>query len=150
SSDLLMRDGQRTVLSMQNSYTGPTEDFAMVVPVPEVLHEEDVRTLPPEIFRKVDRLSAPRLVEYWEEDPCRPQYDYESAMAVPTSAAVEDTPSPPDSAYQVQVEARFSVAEYDVVILSAGDSNGLERWLQDQGYNIPAGASRVLRPYVEN
>ena len=36
---VLMRDGQRTVLSMQNSYSGPMEDFAMVVPLPELLHE---------------------------------------------------------------------------------------------------------------
>jgi hypothetical protein len=145
---VLMRDGQRTVLSMQNSYSGPMEDFAMVVPVPEVLHEEDVRTLPPEIFRKVDQLSAPRLVEYWEEDPCHPQYTYEMS-AVPTSAA-PDGMVEEEAGYQVRVEARFSVAEYDVVILSAGDSNGLERWLQDEGYNIPSGAARVLRPYVEN
>ena len=33
----LMRDGTRTVLSMQNDYKGPPEGFAMVVPVPVVL-----------------------------------------------------------------------------------------------------------------
>ena len=30
----LMRKGQRTVISMSNTYQGPLEDFAMVVPVP--------------------------------------------------------------------------------------------------------------------
>ena len=44
---VLMRDGTRTVLSMQNDYKGPLEDFAMVVPVPVVLHEGDVKTLNP-------------------------------------------------------------------------------------------------------
>ena len=34
---VLMREGTRTVLSMQNNYQGPPEDFAMVVPVPIVL-----------------------------------------------------------------------------------------------------------------
>jgi hypothetical protein len=34
---VLMRDGTRTVLSMQNNYQGPPQDFAMVVPVPVVL-----------------------------------------------------------------------------------------------------------------
>ena len=43
---VLMRDGQRTVLSMQNNYQGPPTDFAMVVPVPIVLQEENVKTLP--------------------------------------------------------------------------------------------------------
>ena len=34
---VMMRDGQRTVLAMQNNYQGPPENFAMVVPVPVVL-----------------------------------------------------------------------------------------------------------------
>jgi hypothetical protein len=35
---VLMREGTKTVLSMQNNYQGPPEDFAMVVPVPIVLN----------------------------------------------------------------------------------------------------------------
>ena len=69
---VLMRKGNRTVLSMQNNYQGPPEDFAMVVPVPVVLKKEDVKTLPADVFDQVDTLSAPRLVEYWEQDPCWP------------------------------------------------------------------------------
>lgn len=34
---VLLRDGTKTVLSMQNNYQGPPEKFAMVVPVPVVL-----------------------------------------------------------------------------------------------------------------
>ena len=45
---VMMREGTTTVLSMQNTYEGPPEGFAMVVPVPEVLDEEHVRTLPQE------------------------------------------------------------------------------------------------------
>ena len=36
----LMRVGTRTVMSMRNSYAGPPEDFALVVPVPVVLQED--------------------------------------------------------------------------------------------------------------
>jgi hypothetical protein len=61
---VLMREGTRTVLSMQNAYKGPPSDFAMVVPVPVVLQKENVKTLPREVFDHVDRLGAPRLVEY--------------------------------------------------------------------------------------
>src|SRR6478609_1845326 len=67
---VLMRDGTKTVLSMQNNYQGPPEDFAMVIPVPVVLKKEQVKTLPKEVFGRIDTLSAPRLVEYWEQDPC--------------------------------------------------------------------------------
>ncbi|MDH3624448.1 MAG: DUF2330 domain-containing protein [Myxococcales bacterium] len=147
---VMMREGTRTVLSMQNNYQGPPEDFAMVVPVPVVLQEENVKTLPRQIFSRVDKLAAPRLVEYWEQDPCRPMVMEE--MAVPRSAkARRSMGAAADSAedYGVTIEAQFKVAEYDIVILSAKDSGGLDKWLRKNKYNIPKGANKVLRPYVE-
>src|SRR5438477_10617385 len=68
----LLRKGTRTVMTMSNDYQGPPESFALVVPVPVVLKKEDVKTLPAGVFDKVDSLTAPRLVEYWERDPCAP------------------------------------------------------------------------------
>src|SRR6516225_6902836 len=70
SQVVLLRKGNRTVMTMSNHYQGPPENFAMVVPVPVVLHKEDVKTLPADVFDHIDSLSAPRLVEYWEQDPC--------------------------------------------------------------------------------
>src|SRR5215475_10646176 len=66
---VLMRMGTRTVLAMENNYKGPPEAFAMVVPVPAVLHEGDVKTLTKDVFAHVEQMGAPRLVEYWEQDP---------------------------------------------------------------------------------
>ena len=60
SQVVLMRKGNRTVLTMSNNYKGPPEDFAMVVPVPVVLHKEEVKTLPSDVFNHIDQLSAPR------------------------------------------------------------------------------------------
>src|SRR5258706_16040859 len=82
----LLRNGHRTVMSMSNNYQGPPENFAMVVPVPVVLHKEDVKTLAPDVFDHIDALSAPRLVEYWEQDPCRPMYPPEAKAAPMMSA----------------------------------------------------------------
>src|SRR5512139_3753545 len=53
---VMMREGTRTVLSMQNNYQGPPENFAMVVPVPIVLQKENVKTLPKDVFDHVDKL----------------------------------------------------------------------------------------------
>jgi hypothetical protein len=141
---VMMRDGTRTVLSMQNNYEGPPEDFALVVPVPVILQEDSVKTLPSEVFGRVDRLAAPRLVEYWEEDPCQPPVRYEAQLGgvpTPTSAPPED--------FGVTIEAQFEVGEYDIVILGAEDSSGLDTWLRASGYRIPEGAEPVLRPYVQ-
>ena len=69
SQVVLLRKGNHTVMTMSNNYKGPPEDFAMVVPVPVVLQKEQVKTLSPDVFKHIDELSAPRLVEYWEQDP---------------------------------------------------------------------------------
>src|SRR5688572_8478853 len=109
---VLMREGTRTVLSMQNNYQGPPSDFAMVVPVPVVLQEENVKTLPKEIFDRVDQLAAPRLVEYWEQDPCNP-VEYYDKMMVPSSMPVEmeSAGGSDDEDYGVKIEAKFTVGE---------------------------------------
>src|SRR6185312_10823018 len=145
---VLMRMGTRTVLSMQNNYKGPPEAFAMVIPVPVVLHDGDVKTLPKDVFAKVEQMGAPRLVEYWEQDPCAPPMPPEEPMAAMAAAPMGGAEAKEDS-NGVKVEARFNVGEYQIVILSAKDSTGLETWLHDQSYNIPAGAEPLLRPYVE-
>nr|MDP9120993.1 DUF2330 domain-containing protein [Acidobacteriota bacterium] len=49
----------------------------------------------------------------------------------------------------VKVEATYTVGEYDIVILSARQSDGLEIWLRESGYRIPAGAAPVLGSYIK-
>jgi hypothetical protein len=48
----------------------------------------------------------------------------------------------------VTVEASYDVAEYDVSILSARESDGLVLWLKENGYRIPDGAEPVLGSYI--
>ena len=139
----MMRDGTRTVLAMQNDYQGPPERFAMVVPVPVVLQKDNVKTLPRELFERLDRMTAPRLVEYWEQDPCaKPEIDPQAPRRVVLTENKIVISA-------VKIEAKFSVGEYDVVILSAKDSSALDRWLKAEKYEIPEGAEPYLRPYVQ-
>jgi uncharacterized protein (TIGR03382 family) len=147
---VLMREGTRTVLSMQNNYQGPPENFALVVPVPVVLQKENVKTLPREIFAHVDELTAPRLVEYWEQDPCAPGgIGHGIALASKVAGGAGAPVRRAAGEYGVTVEAEFTVGEYEIVILSAQDSGGLEAWLRDNKYRIPDGAEPYLRPYVQ-
>jgi TonB family protein len=149
---VLMREGTTTVLSMQNDYEGAAEDFALVVPVPVVLREQQVKTLPREVFDRVERMAAPRLVEYWEEDPCAPEgsVGLGSLGAIGRGLGSGSGYGGGAGAPLVVIEAEFAVGEYDIVILSARDSSALETWLRDNGYRMPEGASEALRPYVES
>ena len=147
---VLMRSGTRTVLSMQNNYKGPPEAFAMVIPVPTVLQEADVKTLPKEVFTHVDQMGAPRLVEYWERDPCEPEYP-RSASGTGQGFGIGNGRGGGARLERdrgVTIEAEFTVGEYQIVILSAKDAAGLDAWLREQKYQIPAGAEPFLKPYV--
>ncbi|MFO1161410.1 MAG: DUF2330 domain-containing protein [Reyranellaceae bacterium] len=146
SQVILARDGQRTTISMRNDYRGELTEFALVVPVPVVLKKDDVKVLDHKIFDRLDSYTAPRLVEYHDEDPCAPRDRVAMMGAVPAPMTAS---APRGSADQkVRVEAFFTVGEYDIVILSAQESDALETWLTQNGYNIPKGASAALRPYV--
>ncbi len=147
---VLMREGTRTVLSMQNNYEGPPERFALVIPVPVVLQKENVKTLPRELFTKLEQLDAPRLVEYWEQDPCTQPRDTGTGIGNGHGrlGGAHVSGSGSGAGLGVTVEAQFTVGEYEIVILSAEDSGGLDTWLRREKYNIPAGAEPYLRPYV--
>ena len=138
----LMRHETTTVLSMRNTYKGPPKNFAMVVPVPHVLKKEDIKTIEDDVFDRLDKLTAPRLVEYFEQDPC--EYTHQTGTRLITLSETERiTPRT-----TVKVEAKFKVGEYDVKILSAKNSTKLATWLASRGYNVPKGASKALAPYV--
>ena len=152
---VLMRKGTRTVLAMQNDYKGPPEAFALVVPVPTVLREEDVKTLPKEVFAHVEAMGAPRLVEYWEQDPCPQGEEHYGALGFGTGTGTGYGIGGGRGGMRgrdlgVTVEAKFAVGEYQILILSAKDSTGLDTWLRQEKYTIPEGAEPLLRPYVEN
>jgi hypothetical protein len=148
----LMRDGNRTVMSMSNNYKGPAGDFAMVVPVPVVLTKENVKTLPLDVFSKLEQVSAPRLVEYWEQDPCVPEFGLGTVGGFGHGAGTGTGMGyggGGGGGYHVKVEAEFAVGEYQIVILSAQESDGLERWLVDNKYKVPKGAAEALAPYIK-
>lgn len=153
SQVIIARDGNNSTITMSNDFKGDVKDFAMVVPVPVVLKREQIRTVGQDIFTKVDAYSAPRLAEYYDENPCY-YYDYVEdgvmyfmapgmeEMSVNREKAKEDT--------RVKIEARYEVDEYDILILSAKESDGLKSWLDENGYKLPEKAEEVLDPYIKS
>jgi hypothetical protein len=151
SQVVMVRDGERTVLTMSNDYKGELTDFALVVPVPVVLKREQIHVGERKYLERLDAYSAPRLVEYFDEDPCQPPVMYKYSEAMPSAAATPDADMRRERARSlgVTVEAQYTIGEYDILILSAKESEGLEVWLRESGYKIPAKASRALSPYIK-
>lgn len=149
SQVVMVRNGTKTVLSLMNDYQGKLKDFALVVPVPQVLQKEQIHIGDAKIFKHLDDFSAPRLVEYHDDNPCQPPMVYAApaVAAAPPMAKMEAFKRKTDLG--VKVEAEYTIGEYDIVILSAKESNGLETWLHQSGYKIPKGASKALKPYIK-
>jgi hypothetical protein len=153
SQVIIAKNGEKQTVTMSSDFEGDVKDFAMVVPVPVVLEEKDIRVVNRILFDKLDTYSAPRLVEYYDENPCyvqREYYDYPMAGAVEQMAVADsDVSLSSNKSLGVTIEAKYNVGEYEILILSAKESSGLETWLNQNGYKMPVGAKEVLDPYIK-
>lgn len=151
SKVVLARDGDRTVLTMASDYQGDPKEFAVVIPVPVVLEKGQVHVGDPAWVEHLDNYSGPRLVEYTDPNPCpRAEVAGEQKIALRQSLSSAGLHTRGGMASDVViVQAQFKVDEYEILILSAKEGKGLERWLVDHGYRIPDGASPVLSSYIK-
>jgi len=149
SQVVLVRDGDRTVLTMVNDFSGEPTEFAVVVPVPTFLEREQIHVADKALIDHLDAYTSPRLVEYFDENPCqRALYKLEARAQESPSAAARDEVGQRAKALGVTIEASYTVGEYDILILSAKESQGLTTWLTENGYRLPPGAERVLGSYL--
>lgn len=152
SQVILVRDGDRNTVTMYNDFKGDFKDFAMVVPVPVVLKKSDIKVVDQSIFSILNEYSKPRLVEYYDENPCELR-EYDKLKSSVPGVAMNDVVVMGYGAAKkrgVTIEAKYIVGEYDILILSAKESSGLRTWLTENGYKIPAGADEVLDPYIRS
>jgi hypothetical protein len=149
SQVVLVRDGDRTVMTMANDYQGDPKEFAVVIPVPTVLTRGQIHVGDKALVDHLDAYSAPRLVEYFDSNPCQVAVPSVMAPLARSSADMRAAQTVREKALGVTIEARYTVGEYDILILSAEQSSGLETWLRENGYRIPAGASAVVDSYLK-
>ena len=150
SQVVMVRDEDRTVITMANDFQGDVEDFAMVIPVPTFIEREQINVASQGLIDHLDAYTAPRLVEYFDEDPCA-RMRVEKSMAADTMMAMTTSVDSLEDAAEsgVTIEARYTVGEYDILILSAEESTGLISWLNSNEYKLPDGAEEVVGSYLK-
>jgi hypothetical protein len=148
SKVVLTRDGDQTAITMASDYQGDAKEFALVVPVPTFIERKQIGVVDMKTIDHIDAYSAPRLVEYHDEDPCNPLLPSPAPMAA-AAMPVMLASGVVRGVRGVTVEANYDVGEYNVLILSAKESDGLVAWLTENGYKIPAGAGPVLGSYIK-
>jgi len=148
SKVVFLRDGTRSVITMSSDYRGAPKDFALVVPTPRILLRDQIRTVEADTITHLDNYTAPRLVEYFDSDPCAPLVEPTITFrsVVNETAAFDPVRA---RALGVTIEAQYAVGTYDILILGAEESNGLATFLVETGYQLPEGAAPVLQDYIE-
>ena len=140
---VIVREGLRTTFSVSINPFGDPQEFALVLPVPEILGEEDVRTLDGTIFATLDGYTAPRHVN---DAGCGASASCPSLAFAATDYAMSASPGEDST---VEVEAEFLVGEYQITILSAEESGALSTWLDEHGYALAEGSEEILGEYIE-
>jgi len=153
SKVIIVRDGERTIVTMANDFRGDVSEFAMVVPVPEVVTKDQIKVVDNALFTSLDRYTAPRMVESWDLDPCASRWGNQLTFSDATvreesvtaaGGSIGQTPKT-----TVKVEEQFSVGEYDIVVLSAKESSDMAVWLKENGYFVSERAEEVISPYIK-
>ena len=146
----LVRDGDRTVITMANDYIGDPTEFAMVIPVPTVITKEQVHISDPGLLEHLDAYTAPRLVEYFDDNPCERRFRKEMAFRSVASPTISESVAMAEAEdLGVTIEESFTKGEYDILILSAKESDGLQQWLEKSGYKVPPKARKTLGSYIK-
>lgn len=142
------RDGDQSTITMSSDYRGEATDFALIIPTPKVLREDQIRTVEAATVDHLDAFSAPRLVEYFDEDPCNiRRYElHDNLMSL--SSVEKNERRDTAAALGVEIAGEYAIGTYDVLILEASQSDGLITFLTVEGYSLPEGAEPVLKNYI--
>jgi len=148
SQVVLARQDDKTVITMVNDFKGDPKEFAVVIPVPTPIERGQIHIGDKKVIDHLDAYTSPRLVEYFDGSPCQ--------LALMERRMSGDTAMPASKALRlraetlgVTVQAQYTVGEYDIVVLSAKQGQGLETWLKENGYRLPKGAAEVLGSYIK-
>ncbi|HEY2918636.1 MAG TPA: DUF2330 domain-containing protein, partial [Candidatus Binatia bacterium] len=148
SQVVLVRQDDKTVITMVNDFKGDAKEFAVVIPVPTLIEKGQINIGDKKVIDHLDAYTSPRLVEYHDGSPCHLAL-MERMMARDAASPAAKSSLARGEALGVTVQAQFTVGEYDIVILSAKQGQGLETWLKENGYRLPKGASDVLGSYIK-
>lgn len=129
---VLTFDGGRETLILQTAYEGDGSDFAWVIPVPEHVTAGDIGTADPAIFDDLYYLTEP--------------WTYYGARG--GGGILGCSSGGQRRLTSVRVWETMRVDDYQIAILSAGESADLADWLNQNGYAFPAGHQGELDYYV--
>lgn len=153
----VMPRGDHTIVSVMPDYEGSLEPFALVMPVPADVTVEKVKTLKREFLDRLEMLTAPRFMEFWEMDPCDPgplEQEWERSKLASAETAflgggqVGGEKKVPKEML-LTVEPDFKQGEYTINVLGKDQAGDLAGYLKGKGYVLTDKGAAAIKPYVD-
>lgn len=126
---IVAREGKRTAVTVVSTYRGGQKEFALVIPVPALLKPEQVSVGDLKTVQRLDGFSAPRIVEYSDNDPCEAGDAKKSSKIIAGLA--------PGASLGFGKESAAESGDYRLITLNAADTENFVDWLGERGYQIP-------------
>jgi hypothetical protein len=154
---VMVKEGA-TVVSVMPDYEGDLEPFALVMPVPSDVALENVKTIKREFVDRLEMMTAPRFMEFWEMDPCDPgplEQEWERSKLASADTAFlgggqigGEKKVPKEMLLTVTPE--YKEGEYTFAVLAKEQAADLRGWLQGRGYVLSDKAAAAVKPYVDS
>lgn len=144
---LFVKDGGDMVAHVQIQYTGPSEEFSWVVPVPTA---PKLSVGSDRVFQLLRNSTQPqfRLNITRTDGSCRQDQAFLDGANVPLSAPTAARAESADAG-GVEVISQESVGPYDSAVIQGEDPTAIKSWLRENGYDIPDNVDPLLNPYIE-
>ena len=133
------KDGIETFV-IRPGFEGKIDNFGMLIPFPT---PPALRKVPDNLFEQIaNAVDPPEVVIDVRFDDV---FAMESAdAALPAAAAQMEF-----RAESVVVVKQEAVGMYEVAVLQAGSAEALKRWMDQNGFQYPAGMDKVTEDYVQ-
>ncbi|MBK7581005.1 MAG: DUF2330 domain-containing protein [Myxococcales bacterium] len=149
--------GETTIVSVMPDYDGALDPFALVMPVPADVTADKIKTLKREFVDRLEMMTAPRFMEFWEMDPCDPgplEQEWERSKLASADTAflgggqVGGEKKVPKEML-LTVEPDFKEGEYTMSLLGKDQTGDLAGFLKGKGYILTDQGAAAIKPYVE-
>jgi hypothetical protein len=152
----MVRQGTRTTFTVSVNPDGEPQDMALLLPVPTILGQDDVRVIDAGVFKALEGHSGVMTMPDAGCSPPEGYYDHGDYRYdcydddVDYDEAPGDTGASDGGGYgSVEVESEYHVGAYEIVLLSSEDSSDLFRWLTDNGLNLQEDVLPILQDYID-
>jgi hypothetical protein len=143
ASLVLMQEDRTTVLTIAADYRGPAGDMALIIPVPQRVRAQAVRTLEAGVIERLEQLTAPRMSEVQETDPCEEVYSSYRGSFTTTSTVcgvgapviVEYIDGVPDR--PIATAPQFVQGPYAITVVRDSTGEEIATWLREHDYVVP-------------